>query len=133
MPYGILADIVVLFHLGFVIFVVMGAVLSYWLRWIIWLHLPSVGWAVWIEISGGICPLTPLENWLRIKAGEGTYPGDFVSAYLLPILYPDGLTPGIQYTLAMLVIVTNISIYGFILYRRSMIRRSLRKKKRKGR
>ena len=71
MPYGILADIVVLIHLGFVIFVVMGAVLSYWRRWIIWLHLPSVGWAVWIETSGGICPLTPLENWLRIKAGQG--------------------------------------------------------------
>ena len=129
MPYGIFADIVVLIHLGIVIFVVMGAVLSYWLRWIVWLHLPSVGWAVWIETSGGICPLTPLENWLRIKAGEGTYPGDFVSAYLLPILYPNGLTPRIQYILAMLVIVTNISIYGFILYRRSMIRRSLRKEK----
>ncbi|MDJ0820118.1 MAG: DUF2784 domain-containing protein [Desulfobacterales bacterium] len=133
MPYGILADIVVLIHLGFVIFVVLGAILVFRWRWIMWPHLPAVGWAVWIEVSGGICPLTPLENWLRIKAGKGTYPGDFVSAYLMPILYPDGLTPRIQYLLAMLVIVTNISIYGFIFYRRSINRRLLRKEKEKGR
>ena len=68
MPYGILADIVVLIHLGFVIFVVLGAILVFRWRWIMWPHLPAVGWAVWIEVSGGICPLTPLENWLRIKA-----------------------------------------------------------------
>ena len=118
MPYGIFADIVVLIHLGFVVFVVLGAVLVFWWRWIVWLHIPTVGWAVWIEVSGRICPLTPLENWLRIKGGQGAYEGDFVSTYILPILYPADLTRSLQYILAMLVIVINIAIYGFIIYKR---------------
>ena len=67
MPYAIIADIVVLIHLTFVIFVALGGVLFIWRRWIIWLHFPAFLWAVWIEFTGGICPLTPLENWLRIK------------------------------------------------------------------
>jgi hypothetical protein len=119
MPYGILADIVVLIHLGFVIFVVLGAVLIYWRRWIMWLHLPAVVWAIWIELSGGICPLTPLENRLRTKAGQNAYDNNFVAEYLLPILYPDGLTRKVQFMMAMLVIVINIAIYGSIIYKRS--------------
>ena len=68
---------------------------------------------------GGICPLTPLENWLRIKAEQGGYKGDFVATYLLPILYPVGLTRNVQLLLAMMVIVINVAIYGSIFYRRS--------------
>ncbi len=120
MPYGIFADIVVLIHLAFVIFAVLGAVLIFWRRWVMWLHFPAVGWAIWIEISGGICPLTPLENRFRIKAGQGAYAGDFLSAYLMPILYPAGLTRTIQYMLAILVIVVNIAIYGFIIHKRKL-------------
>ena len=119
MPYGIFADIVVIIHLSFVIFAVLGAVLIIWQRWIIWLHLPAFLWAVWIEIDGGICPLTPLENWLRTKAGQGGYVGDFVAAYLLPLLYPAGLTRDVQTMLAILIIVINIVVYGFIFYKHS--------------
>jgi hypothetical protein len=115
--YSILADIVVLIHLGFVVFAVLGAVLILWRRWVVWLHLPAAGWAIWIELSGGICPLTPLENWLRIKAEQGAYEADFVSTYLLPMLYPPGLTPRVRYILAMLVIVINVAGYVILLYK----------------
>ena len=119
MPYGIFADIVVLIHLTFVIFAVLGAVLIIWWRWTTWLHFPAFLWAVWIEFSGGICPLTPLENWLRIKAGQGGYEGAFVATYLLPVLYPAGLTRNVQLLLAMMVIVINVAIYGSIFYKRN--------------
>jgi hypothetical protein len=133
MPYGIFADIVVLIHLGFVTFVVLGAILIYWRRWAMWLHLPAVGWAIWIEFSGGICPLTPLENRLRLKAGQAGYTGDFLSAYLMPILYPADLTRTVQYLLALLVIVINIALYGFIIRKHSLNKRPVREGKRKGR
>ena len=118
MPYGIFADIVLLVHLAFVIFAVLGAILILWRRWIVCLHIPAFLWAIWIEVSGGICPLTPLENWLRIKGGRGAYEGDFVAAYLMPILYPAGLTHKIQIILAMMVIGINVAIYGFVAYKR---------------
>ena len=119
MPYGIFTDIVVLIHLTFVFFAVLGAVLIIWWRWIIWLHLPAFLWAIWIEFTGGICPLTPLENWVRIQAGQGGYEGDFVATYLLPVLYPAGLTCNVQFMLGMMVIVINVAIYGSIVYKRS--------------
>jgi hypothetical protein len=123
MPYGIFSDIVVLIHLTFVIFAVLGAGLIIWRRWIIWLHIPAFWWAIWIECTGGICPLTPLENWLRIKGGQGAYEGDFVATYLLPVLYPAGLTRNAQIILAMMAIVINVSIYGTIFYKRSRKKR----------
>jgi hypothetical protein len=119
MVYQTLANVVVVIHLSFVIFVVLGAVLTSWRRWIIWLHFAALSWAIWIECTGGICPLTPLENWLRIKAGQGAYEGDFVATYLLPVLYPAGLTRNVQLLLAMMIIVINAAIYGSIFYRRS--------------
>jgi hypothetical protein len=119
MVYQTLANVVIVIHLSFVIFVVLGAVLTLWRRWIIWLHLPAFLWAVWIEFTGGICPLTPLENWFRIKAGQGGYEGDFVATYLLPVLYPAGLTRNVQLLLAMMIIVINVAIYGSIFYKRS--------------
>jgi hypothetical protein len=117
--YYILADLVVVIHLAFVIFAVLGALLALWRRWIIWLHLPALLWAVWIECAGGICPLTPLENWLRVKGGQGAYTGDFVATYLLPILYPVSLTRNVQFIIAMMISVINVAIYGSILYKRS--------------
>jgi hypothetical protein len=116
MPFGILADIVVFVHLGFVLFAVLGALLIIWRRWILWLHLPAVFWAFWIELTGGICPLTPLENWLRIRAGQGGYRGDFVEHYLMPVLYPVGLTRNIQILLGLLVIIINAALYGYIIF-----------------
>ena len=112
--YQFLADLVVVIHLAFVIFVVIGAMTTIWWRRIIWLHVPAVLWAVWIEITGGICPLTPLENRLRLKAGLVGYPGDFVENYLLPVLYPAGLTRRMQILLGAIVIVINVTIYAYI-------------------
>ena len=116
MPYGILADIVVLVHLGFVLFALLGAVLIIWWRWILWLHLPAAFWAIWIELTGGICPLTPLENWLRIRAGQGAYRGNFVDHYLIPVLYPAGLTRHIQFLMGLIVIIINLALYMYIYF-----------------
>jgi hypothetical protein len=118
MVYQIFADLVVVIHLGFVLFAVLGAFLALWRRWIVWLHIPAFLWSVWIEFTGGICPLTPLENWFRIKAGQGGYEGDFVATYLLPVLYPAGLTRNVQFILALMVIVINVALYGSIVYKR---------------
>ena len=116
MIYGILADIVVWCHLAFVLFAVLGAILVVWRRWVVWLHLPAVFWAIWIELSGGICPLTPLEIWLRQRAGQGGYQGDFVEHYLLPLLYPVDLTRNIQLLFGFLVFSINFALYGYIVY-----------------
>ena len=120
--YPVLADMVVLVHLGFVVFVVLGGLLV--MKWpgLIWIHLPAVFWGVAIELSGWICPLTPLENWLRHKGGEENYQFDFVAHYLLPMLYPQGLTRRSQIVLGALVLVVNGAIYGWILRKRKVQR-----------
>lgn len=111
MPYRILAGGVVLFHLGFVLFVLLGGLLVWrWPRWA-WAHLPAAVWGVWIELSGWICPLTPLENALRARGGEAGYSGGFVDHYLLPVLYPGALTRNIQFVLAALVLALNVAVY----------------------
>ena len=116
MVYGILADIVVLIHLLFVVFVLIGGGLVLWRRRVGWLHLPAVLWAVWIELTGGICPLTPLENWLWQRAGQGGYRGDFVEHYVIPLLYPDGLTRDVQILLGLLVLFINLAFYGYLIF-----------------
>jgi len=115
--YRLLADIVVLIHFAFVIFVVAGGLLA--LRWpvVAWGHLPAAFWGAWIELSGGICPLTPLEQSLRERAGEVPYGGDFVSHYVMPVLYPAGLTHATQLILGLLVIGVNAGIYTWLLLR----------------
>jgi len=114
----ILADGVVVLHLGFILFVCFGGFLS--LRWqrAAWLHLPAVLWAAAIEFRRGICPLTPLEQELRLAAGEAGYSGSFIEHYLLPIIYPAGLDERLQYILGALVIVINLAVYGWVLFRR---------------
>jgi hypothetical protein len=120
--YPLLADLVVWVHVGFVVFVVLGGLLL--MKWprLIWIHLPAVFWAIAIELSGWICPLTPLENWLRHKGGEENYQFDFVARYLLPMLYPQGLTRRSQIFLGALVLVVNVAIYGWILRKRKVQR-----------
>ena len=110
-----LADLVVLVHFAFVLFVVFGGLLA--LRWprVMYLHLPAAVWGTFIELAGGICPLTPLENSLRRSAGLAGYEGGFVEHYILPVLYPAGLTRGVQLTLAMLVVGVNVAIYGWVM------------------
>ncbi len=118
MPYHLLADLVVIIHLTFVLFSVAGAWLVLGWRKILYLHLPAAVWAAWIEFSGKICPLTPLEKWLRIKGGDAGYSGDFVGHYILSILYPSGLTREVQFILGGVVVGLNIIIYGYILFPR---------------
>lgn len=118
MPYSFLADLVIVFHLSFVLFVLLGGLLvSKWPR-MAWLHLPAVAWGVFVEFRGWICPLTPLENWLRIKGGESADEGDFIPHYLIPILYPEGLTETIQVVLGLLVLAVNLGIYGWLWHAR---------------
>ena len=118
MAYNLLADVVVLIHLAFVLFAVLGALLVIWQRKVLWLHLPAAVWAAWIEFSGKICPLTPLENWLRMRGGGSGYAGDFVEHYLMPILYPSGLTRKVQFILGGIVIGVNLIIYGYVFFTR---------------
>ncbi len=118
MPYRLLADFVVLLHLAFILFAVLGGILVIWWRKAFWLHLPAVAWAAWIEFSGRICPLTHLENWLLVKGGLGAYHGDFIANYIMPIVYPANLTREIQITLAIIVIMVNGVIYGYVIMRK---------------
>jgi len=116
--YSLLADAVLLFHLAFIVFVGVGGLLVLWWKRAMWLHLPLAAWGVWIELSGDVCPLTPLENALRRMAGEQGYSGGFIEHYILPIVYPPGLTREVQLVLAALVVVLNLGIYGFVWARR---------------
>ena len=114
MPYGLLADLVLLAHAGFVAFVVLGGLLV--LRWprLAWLHLPAVAWGVGIEFTGTICPLTPLENHLRALAHQQGYAGGFVEHYVFGLLYPEGLTRSVQLALGVLVVVINALMYAIV-------------------
>jgi hypothetical protein len=114
----ILADGVVVLHFGFILFVVFGGFLLLRWRWAVAVHLPAVLWAAAIEFRRGICPLTPLEQELRMAAGEAGYSGSFIEHYLLPIIYPAGLDERLQYILGALVIVINLAVYGWVLFRR---------------
>jgi len=116
MLFRILADAVVGFHSLFVTFVVLGGLLL--TRWpaLAWVHLPAAVWGALIELRGWICPLTPLEKALRVRAGEAGYEGGFIEHYLLPVLYPAGLTRGVQLALAAIVIGLNVAVYGWALF-----------------
>ena len=118
MIYRALADLVLIAHLGFVLFVMLGALLA--LRWpkVIWLHGPAAVWGAFVEFTGRLCPLTPLEVWLRERGGEAGYAGGFVEHYLVPLLYPADLTTNVQLALGSLVVVVNAGLYGW-LWRRS--------------
>jgi hypothetical protein len=118
MMYRVAADLVLIIHLAFVVFVVLGGLLV--LRWpkLMWLHVPAVLWGVAIELIGFVCPLTPLEVWLREQGGESGYEGDFISHYITALLYPEGLTRGVQVLLGVLALLPNVAIYGYLLIRR---------------
>ena len=118
MSYRLLADLVVIIHLTFIVFAALGGLLALRWRWMVWLHLPAAGWGVFVEGTGRICPLTPLENRLRDVAGESAYGGDFIGHYLMPIMYPPSLTRDVQWLLATLLVVVNGAIYT-IVWRRS--------------
>jgi hypothetical protein len=108
---SLLADFVVLVHAAFVVFVIVGGVLVW--RWprLAWLHVPCALWGAAVEFAGWVCPLTPLENQLRVRAGEVAYGGDFAGRYVMPVLYPEGLTRGWQFALGAVVVGVNGVVY----------------------
>jgi hypothetical protein len=114
----IIADSIVILHFGFILFVACGGFLSLSRKWVAWLHLPAVLWAAAIEFRHGICPLTPLEQELRRAAGEAGYSGGFIEHYLIPLIYPAGLDERMQYIIGALVIIINLGVYGWVLFRR---------------
>lgn len=117
MLFSVLADVVLIIHLCFVLFVVLGGLAV--LRWprVAWLHLPTVLWGIYIELSGHVCPLTPLENSLRQRGGEPGYSGGFIEHYLTALLYPEGLSRTVQFVLGAAVIAVNVIIYWRVLKR----------------
>ena len=118
MIYRWLADAVVLFHFSFVLFVVLGGfLLRRWPR-LVYLHVPIAVWGVLIEFAGWICPLTPLENHLRMLGGEAGYEGGFIDHYIIPVLYPGDLTRTLQYVLGIFALLINILAYALFFRRR---------------
>lgn len=115
MGYSLLADGVVVVHGLFVLFVVLGGLAV--LRWrrLAWLHVPAAVWGALIELSGWVCPLTHLEVWLRRRAGGVGYEGGFIEHYLVPLVYPPGLTREWQVALGLLAVTLNLAVYGVIL------------------
>ena len=112
MPYGVLADLVFLAHLGFIVSVGLGGILV--LRWprLIWIHVPLLLWGTAISIGRWVCPLTPLENWLRQQGGEPIYTGGFIDHYIVPIIYPQGLSPAAGIGIATTLLLFNGLIYS---------------------
>lgn len=117
MLHRLAADLVLIIHLAFIVFVVAGAALVYRYRHLAWLHLPAAAWGAWAEIAGKICPLTTLENCLRLRAGQEGYQDSFIEHYLIPVIYPSGLTRSVQMWLAAAVIASNLLLYAGLLLR----------------
>lgn len=111
------ADALVVIHLVFILFVMLGGLLL--LRWpsLIWLHVPAVAWGVIVECLHLGCPLTPWENQLRRMAGQVGYEGGFIEHYLIPLIYPAGLTPAIQLWLGAIVVLVNAAVYAWLIGR----------------
>ena len=124
MIYRLLADLVLLVHLAFIVFVVLGGLLVIRRPRLAWLHLPAVLWGSYIEFFGRVCPLTPLENHFRRLGGQAGYSGGFIEHYMLPVLYPSGLTRTVQLGLGGLVVVINLWVYGYLLHRRRRLLRA---------
>ena len=115
MGYRFLADTLTVLHMVFVAFVLLGGFLA--LRWrrVVWLHGPAALWGVLVEWAGWVCPLTPIENWLRLEGQGQGYGGTFVEHYLVPVLYPAALSTGIQFVLGALVVGVNVLVYGCVI------------------
>lgn len=117
MGWRILADLLVVLHLAFAAFVILGGFLAWKWPWVPFAHLPALAWGFWVETSGQICPLTPLEIHLRRLAGEAGYQGGFINHYVVALLYPPGLTRSDQWVLAAILLALNLTAYGVLLRR----------------
>ena len=116
---GIAADLLIVVHFAFIAFVVLGGLLVLKWRKVSILHIPCVLWGVLIEFGGWICPLTPLERHFREAAGGAGYAGGFIDHYVMPLVYPEGLTRGMQISLGIIVLVVNLCVYGLVLVNRA--------------
>ena len=125
MAWRLLADLLVVIHLAFAAFVIFGGFLAWKWRWAVFAHLPALVWGFWVETSGQICPLTPLEIHLRHLAGEAGYQGGFLEHYVVPLLYPPGLTRSDQWVLAALLLAINLAAYGALLRPHRRLRRKV--------
>lgn len=123
MLYRLLADAVVIIHLGFILYVVFGGLLLLWHKKLIWIHLTAVGWAAVLELLGWICPLTYLEVWLRKQGGGFIYHSGFVEHYITPVVYPAFLTRELQIFLGALVIIINLFVYSGVYWGNKMVSR----------
>ncbi|WP_148252750.1 DUF2784 domain-containing protein [Aidingimonas lacisalsi] len=117
MLYRLAADLLLVIHLAFIVFVVLGGIAVSFRHKVAWAHLPAAIWGTVVELGGFYCPLTPWENRLRQLGGEAGYAGGFIEHYLLPILYPPGLTPTIQMWLGVAVVAINLPIYIWVMWR----------------
>jgi hypothetical protein len=122
MLYRILADLVVLTHLAFIVFVLLGGLLALRWRWMPWVHLPAAFWGALVAFFGWFCPLTPLENSLRRASGSAGYSGGFIEHYVVPIIYPTELTRELQVFLGLFVLAVNLAIY-IVVWRRLRVDR----------
>lgn len=125
MAYRILAELVLVIHFCFVLFVVLGGLLSLRWRFVLWLHLPAFVWGILVQCFYWACPLTPLENWLRRLGGEAGYTGGFVEHYISAILYAD-VSPRFQFALGLLLIGVNVLIYAWVFTRGPVFHRHFR-------
>jgi hypothetical protein len=124
MPYRAMADLIVIIHLLTVVFVVAGGLIVLkWKRTAL-VHLPIVAWVIFAECCHKTCPLTYIENWLRERGSMDAYQGDFVAHYLMPVLYPDGLTPTIQIVIGVSVLVINVMLYAIAFTRKPRLSRA---------
>ena len=112
--YELFANLTLITHLIFILFVIFGGLLFFIFSKVFYIHLPALLWGIYIELTNSVCPLTYLENWFLNKAELATYSDGFINNYLYPIIYPEGLTNNIQIYLGITLIVTNILIYGFV-------------------
>ena len=112
--YELFANLTLIAHLMFILFVIFGGLLYLIFSKIIYIHLPALLWGIYVELTNSICPLTYLENWFLNKGNLTTYSNNFISNYIFPIIYPDGLTAEIQIYLGISLIIINILIYSLI-------------------
>lgn len=119
MFFPLLADLVLILHLAFVAFAAFGGLLV--LRWpkILWLHLLALLWGVVVQWADWICPLTPLENAMRLRGGEAAYAGGFIERYVSQILYPENLTLELRYLLGIILIAVNVAVYAYVIATRT--------------
>ncbi len=117
---GFAADTLMLIHLAFIVFVVLGGLLVWRWGWLAWVHLPTVLWGAYVELAHKQCPLTPWEQSLRAMAGESGYSGGFIDHYLMPLIYPQGLTADISIALGLAVLLINSLVYALLIWRRAV-------------